>query len=62
MWRVSDETRIRRFLILGTTGGTYYQTEKELTMENVVELIEKGGGGGDFVGTYSLIQGREASC
>ncbi|EPB66813.1 hypothetical protein ANCCEY_14096 [Ancylostoma ceylanicum] len=44
---VSDETRIRRFIILGTSGGTYYSSEKELTMDNVkalIDIIEKGRG------------------
>uniref|UniRef100_A0A0N5AN79 TROVE domain-containing protein n=1 Tax=Syphacia muris TaxID=451379 RepID=A0A0N5AN79_9BILA len=47
VFKVSDLTRIRRFLILGTTGGTYYASEKELTMDNVkdiVEIILKGKG------------------
>ena len=47
VWRVSDENRIRRFLVLGTSGGTYYRTEQELTMANVADLIaiiEKGKG------------------
>ncbi|RCN30435.1 TROVE domain protein [Ancylostoma caninum] len=44
---VSDETRVRRFIILGTSGGTYYSSEKELTMDNVkalIDIIEKGRG------------------
>lgn len=32
---VSDMKRLRRFLILGTVGGTYYVSEKELTADNV---------------------------
>ncbi|KAJ1356487.1 hypothetical protein KIN20_014220 [Parelaphostrongylus tenuis] len=39
VFAVSDETRIRRFIILGTTG-TYYSSEKELTMYNVNALID----------------------
>ncbi|VDK60069.1 unnamed protein product [Anisakis simplex] len=45
VFQVNDLNRIRRFLILGTEGGTYYATEKELTMDNVkamCEIIEKG--------------------
>jgi len=45
---VSNETRLRRFLVLGCEGGTYYQGEKELTLENaaaVAGLIESGQGG-----------------
>ena len=47
VFQVSDETLVRRFLILGTSGGTYYAIEKEHTMENLNELIkiiEKGNG------------------
>ena len=39
--------RVRRFIILGTTGGSYYASEKELTMESVsavIEIIKKGKG------------------
>uniref|UniRef100_A0A0K0DJZ2 TROVE domain-containing protein n=1 Tax=Angiostrongylus cantonensis TaxID=6313 RepID=A0A0K0DJZ2_ANGCA len=47
VFAVSDETRIRRFIILGTSGGTYYSSEKQLTMDNVnalVDIIERGRG------------------
>jgi 60 kDa SS-A/Ro ribonucleoprotein len=33
-FQVSDEVRIRRFLTLGTDGGTYYAATKDLTREN----------------------------
>lgn len=39
VFQVSPETRIRRFLILGTTGGTYYQGEAELTKDNAIEIL-----------------------
>uniref|UniRef100_A0A0M3IBV1 TROVE domain-containing protein n=1 Tax=Ascaris lumbricoides TaxID=6252 RepID=A0A0M3IBV1_ASCLU len=45
VFKVNDLNRIRRFLILGTEGGTYYSSEKQLTMDNVkamCEIIEKG--------------------
>lgn len=45
VFRISDEALVRRFLILGTTGGTYYVTEKELTMRAVsalCDIIERG--------------------
>lgn len=35
---VSPEIRLTRFLILGTMGGTYYATEKDLTIENANEV------------------------
>uniref|UniRef100_A0A915B918 TROVE domain-containing protein n=3 Tax=Parascaris univalens TaxID=6257 RepID=A0A915B918_PARUN len=47
VFKVNDLNRIRRFLILGTEGGTYYSSEKELTIDNVkamCEIIEKGKG------------------
>ena len=33
-FKLSDEARIHRFLTLGTTGGTYYTSERELTKAN----------------------------
>ncbi|MCA9569620.1 MAG: TROVE domain-containing protein [Myxococcales bacterium] len=33
-WAVDDWTRLDRFLILGTEGGSYYATERALTVEN----------------------------
>ena len=34
-WAVDDWTRLRRFLILGSEGGSYYASEHDLTKENV---------------------------
>lgn len=31
---IDDMTRLRRFLVLGSTGGTYYATERDLTKAN----------------------------
>lgn len=45
VFKVDDLARIRRFLILGTSGGTYYVEEKELTIQNLealIEIIKKG--------------------
>uniref|UniRef100_A0A914VJE3 TROVE domain-containing protein n=1 Tax=Plectus sambesii TaxID=2011161 RepID=A0A914VJE3_9BILA len=47
VWAVNDLNRVRRFLILGTTGGSFYASEKTLTMENakaLIDIIEKGNG------------------
>jgi 60 kDa SS-A/Ro ribonucleoprotein len=33
-WAVADWTRLRRFLILGSEGGSYYASESKLTREN----------------------------
>ena len=44
---VSDATRLNRFLILGAEGGSFYASERELTMDNaaaVARLIEAGRG------------------
>lgn len=40
VFKVSDKTRLERFLILGTTGGTYYATEQDLTKRNMQEIID----------------------
>jgi 60 kDa SS-A/Ro ribonucleoprotein len=39
-WRVDEWTRLRRFLILGSEGGSYYASERKLTRENV-EAVEQ---------------------
>lgn len=33
-WKVDDWTRLERFLILGSEGGSYYASENKLTIEN----------------------------
>src|SRR6266540_1784158 len=33
-WEVDDWTRLRRFLILGSEGGSYYASEWKLTRKN----------------------------
>lgn len=38
-FQVDDWTRLRRFLILGTDGGTYYIGQKELTKDNAACLF-----------------------
>lgn len=46
VWSVDGWTRLDRFLILGTEGGTYYASEQKITRENaksVVELIKQDG-------------------
>lgn len=46
VWSVDGWTRLDRFLILGTEGGTYYASEQKITRENaksVVDLIKKDG-------------------
>lgn len=39
-FKIDDEARVRRFLTIGSTGGTYYTGEKELTRENADILIK----------------------
>lgn len=38
-WAVDDWKRLRRFLILGSESGTYYQTARKLTSENAEAVI-----------------------
>lgn len=45
VYEVDDLTRVRRFLCLGTSGGTYYVGEKQMQLENamaIVDMIGKG--------------------
>src|SRR6266480_7561 len=37
---VGDTARLERFLILGSDGGTYYVSEKDLTKQNLTFLVE----------------------
>jgi 60 kDa SS-A/Ro ribonucleoprotein len=39
-WAVDDWTRLRRFLVLGSEGGSYYASERALTRENA-EALER---------------------
>ncbi len=39
VWEVDQWTKLERFLILGTEGGTYYIKEKELTKKNAENVI-----------------------
>jgi len=34
VFQVDDEARLRRFLVLGTNGGTYYASAKDITFDN----------------------------
>src|SRR4051812_35863032 len=36
---VDDWTRLERFLILGSEGGSYYATERALTVENAQAVV-----------------------
>lgn len=40
VFTVDKWSMLNRFLILGTEGGTYYQKEKEITMQNAKNVIE----------------------
>src|SRR5215470_15871858 len=37
-WAVDQWTRLRRFLILGSEGGSYYASERKLTRENATAV------------------------
>ncbi len=39
VFEITPEQRLRRFLIIGTSGGTYYQGEADLTRENAADVI-----------------------
>lgn len=39
VWAVDDWTRLDRFLILGTEGGTYYINQQALTVENAESVL-----------------------
>lgn len=39
VWAVDNWTRARRFLILGSEGGSYYASERQLTAENAKAVI-----------------------
>src|SRR3954465_9041870 len=39
-WAVDDWTRLRRFLILGSEGGSYYASQWKLTRENA-QAVER---------------------
>ncbi|MFN8488862.1 MAG: TROVE domain-containing protein [Caldilineaceae bacterium] len=38
-WAVNDWTRLERFLVLGSEGGTYYINEQKLTQENAEAVL-----------------------
>ena len=40
VWAVDNWTRLERFLILGSEGGTYYIVERALTIENAIAVRE----------------------
>ena len=39
-WKVDKWSRLRRFLVLGTEGGSYYVGERDLTKQNIKALAE----------------------
>ena len=54
-------TRLRRFLILGSEGGSYYASERKLTLENaaaVKRCIENDGPNAVYEIAYISRQGR----
>src|SRR5579872_2169256 len=50
-WAVDDMARLKRFLILGSAGGTYYVGERKLTKENLdaLERLLQAGRGKEVV-------------
>ncbi|XP_074626003.1 RNA-binding protein RO60-like isoform X2 [Acropora palmata] len=45
VWKVDDFERLRRFLVLGSEGGTYYAKERKLGKENAQALLRLIGEG-----------------
>lgn len=45
VWRVDDLERLRRFLVLGSEGGTYYATQQTVGQENAQALLRLIGEG-----------------
>lgn len=43
-FKIDDEARIQRFLMIGTEGGTYYVSERELTKENAEIVLRVASG------------------
>ena len=45
-WEIDDWSKLRRFLILGSEGGAYYASERDLTIKNVkaVQALAKSDG------------------
>src|SRR5687768_579263 len=39
VWPVTDLVRLDRFLILGTEGGSYYVSERPLTLDNAEAVL-----------------------
>lgn len=48
-WAVDDWTRLDRFLILGTEGGSYYASEQKLTIDNAEAVMRCIKGDGERV-------------
>lgn len=47
VWAVDNMVRLKRFIVMGTEGGTFYASQKELSYENakaLLALIEEGRG------------------
>jgi 60 kDa SS-A/Ro ribonucleoprotein len=60
-FQVSDETRLNRFLTLGSEGGTYYSSAKELTAENADMVFNFARSGFGNKGKYLVDQIVEIS-
>lgn len=48
-FELGDDARIHRFLNLGTTGGTYYATERDLTKANADVVLAAARGRGEWL-------------
>ena len=64
VFAVDDMSRLRRFLCLGSEGGSYYATEQQLGLENAqaIKRLLNGGHGAEVVATIAAFatEGRAA--
>lgn len=60
-WKVSDQQRLERFLILGTDAGSYYASPRELTLDacaTLLPMIQRDGVGVVHTLTEVSVEGR----
>jgi 60 kDa SS-A/Ro ribonucleoprotein len=58
-FQISDEAKIHRFLTLGTTGGTYYTSERELTKANADVVLAAARDRGIWLANHAAMISQE---
>jgi 60 kDa SS-A/Ro ribonucleoprotein len=48
-FKLGDDTRVHRFLTIGTDGGTYYTSAKDLTKDNAHVILANAAGRGEWL-------------